>query len=196
MCVIHSSYCCHTDPCIDNGHPCFNEQVSCKKITDTDYECGACPRGMRGDGLHCAPVNEVSKPLQLKPPNNTFPLGPLSVLCTASPSVVASHKNSILFTAHAQTSDYNTTIPCSVRRPALVTQVSSAQTLMRGINVESVQLVSVVMLSEATTFWRLTLLLRLVVIVCKIIVCKQLIAWIVQEWCGILFWDKIPKIHA
>lgn len=122
---------------------------------------------MRGDGLHCAPVNEVSKPLQLKPPINTFPLGPLSVLCTASPSVVGCHKNSILFTAHAQTSDYNTTIPCSVRRPVLVTQVSSAQTLMRGINVESVQLVSVVMLSEATTFWKLTLLLRLVVIVCK-----------------------------
>ena len=52
-----------TDPCIDNGHPCFNDQVSCKKLTDTEFECGLCPRGMRGDGIECTPVNEVSWPL-------------------------------------------------------------------------------------------------------------------------------------
>lgn len=49
-----------SDPCIDNGHPCFNEHVTCHKITDIEFQCEGCPRGMRGDGVECSPVNEVS----------------------------------------------------------------------------------------------------------------------------------------
>ena len=47
------------DPCIDNGHPCYNQNITCTKITDTKFKCGDCPRGMRGDGVHCEFVNEV-----------------------------------------------------------------------------------------------------------------------------------------
>ena len=45
-------YCLHdtADPCKDNGHPCFNQNITCMKITDTEFECGACPRGLRGNG--------------------------------------------------------------------------------------------------------------------------------------------------
>lgn len=49
------------DPCMDNGHPCFNQQVTCKKLNDTEFECGACLRGMRGNGRGpngCELVNE------------------------------------------------------------------------------------------------------------------------------------------
>ena len=52
-----------TDPCVDNGNPCF-EGVSCTKVTDTEFTCGACPRGLRGDGRGaegCLPVNECEE---------------------------------------------------------------------------------------------------------------------------------------
>ena len=49
------------DPCVDNGHPCYNADINCTKLTDTTFKCGDCPRGMRGDGVHCNFVNEVSK---------------------------------------------------------------------------------------------------------------------------------------
>lgn len=51
------------DPCVDNGHPCY-EDVACSKVTDVEYDCGACPRGLRGDGRDhdgCQPVNECEE---------------------------------------------------------------------------------------------------------------------------------------
>lgn len=50
-----------TDPCTDNGHPCFSKDVSCDKLSDTEFECGACPRGLRGNARGpegCQPVDE------------------------------------------------------------------------------------------------------------------------------------------
>ena len=54
MCPILSA-----DPCVDDGHPCFSEAVECAKVTDTEFSCGPCPRGMAGDGVVCVAVNEV-----------------------------------------------------------------------------------------------------------------------------------------
>lgn len=48
------------DPCVDHGHPCYSAAVKCKKITDTEFQCGECPRGMTGDGIECTAVAEVS----------------------------------------------------------------------------------------------------------------------------------------
>ena len=48
------------DPCVDNGHPCYSADINCTKLTDTTFECGDCPRGMRGDGVQCDFVNEVT----------------------------------------------------------------------------------------------------------------------------------------
>lgn len=40
-------YCHCADPCIDG--PCY-DGVACTKVTDTEFQCDACPRGLRGDG--------------------------------------------------------------------------------------------------------------------------------------------------
>lgn len=49
-----------SDPCVDAGfHPCYNDDVECTKVTDTEFVCGDCPRGMEGDGINCTGVNEV-----------------------------------------------------------------------------------------------------------------------------------------
>lgn len=48
---------------MDNGSPCFGS-VECTKLTDTEFECGACPRGLRGNGRGpegCLPVNECEE---------------------------------------------------------------------------------------------------------------------------------------
>lgn len=55
-----------TDPCIlDDGisSPCFTG-VTCKKVTDIEYACGACPRGLSGHGRGsdgCQPVDECKE---------------------------------------------------------------------------------------------------------------------------------------
>jgi hypothetical protein len=47
------------DPCLDpEVYPCFSEAVECTKVTDTEFQCGDCPRGMEGNGTHCTAVNE------------------------------------------------------------------------------------------------------------------------------------------
>ena len=55
-----------SDPCLDpEVYPCFSEAVVCTKVTDTEFECGDCPRGMEGNGIECTAVDEVSD-LQLQ----------------------------------------------------------------------------------------------------------------------------------
>lgn len=50
-----------SDPCLDpEVYPCFSEAVECTKVTDTEFECGDCPRGMEGNGIECTAVDEVS----------------------------------------------------------------------------------------------------------------------------------------
>jgi hypothetical protein len=52
------------DPCVDSGrHPCYSEAVVCTKISDTEFSCGDCPRGMEGDGINCTAVDEVRRKL-------------------------------------------------------------------------------------------------------------------------------------
>lgn len=53
----------YSDPCTDNGHPCYGD-VPCTKLTDTEFQCGVCPRGLRGDGRGyngCLAVNECEE---------------------------------------------------------------------------------------------------------------------------------------
>ncbi len=50
------------DPCRDLPQACY-PGVTCTKVTDTEFECGACPRGHSGDGRSkdgCQPVNECA----------------------------------------------------------------------------------------------------------------------------------------
>ncbi len=28
-------------------------------LSDTEFKCAECPNGMRGNGIHCSPINEV-----------------------------------------------------------------------------------------------------------------------------------------
>lgn len=56
MCISTSP----SDPCVDAGfHPCYNDDVECTKLSDTEFSCGDCPRGMEGDGINCTGINEV-----------------------------------------------------------------------------------------------------------------------------------------
>ena len=62
--IRHVVYCLCADPCVDNGHPCYGSQITCTKLNDTEFECGPCPRGMRGDGRGpngCQYVNECEE---------------------------------------------------------------------------------------------------------------------------------------
>lgn len=46
----------YSDPC--NPNPCF-DGVSCTILSDTEYKCGSCPLGMKGNGVQCTLINEV-----------------------------------------------------------------------------------------------------------------------------------------
>ena len=47
------------DPCLPDN-PCF-EDVECTRLSETQFECGKCPKWAHGDGINCEPVNEVRK---------------------------------------------------------------------------------------------------------------------------------------
>ena len=53
--------CLQLDPCIP-VNPCF-EDVECTRLSDTEFECGSCPKWAQGNGIQCEPVNEVRKAL-------------------------------------------------------------------------------------------------------------------------------------
>lgn len=50
------------DPCTDPPeYPCFSSAVECTKVTDDEFSCGPCPRGYRGDGIECTPIDECTE---------------------------------------------------------------------------------------------------------------------------------------
>uniref|UniRef100_A0AAV2LGT2 Thrombospondin-2-like n=1 Tax=Knipowitschia caucasica TaxID=637954 RepID=A0AAV2LGT2_KNICA len=52
---------CNSEPCpvdvCEQSKPCF-PGVSCSSLSNGSWECGPCPRGLRGNGTHCEDENE------------------------------------------------------------------------------------------------------------------------------------------
>jgi hypothetical protein len=70
---------CNTQECPNpcKPNPCY-QKAKCTALSETEYTCPPCPRGMEGDGTKCTAVNECKHPTvtpcSISPPTHCIDL--------------------------------------------------------------------------------------------------------------------------